>query len=422
VTTNADLALRRFRYPQSDRILWMDQLCIDQDNLQERSEQVNLMWKIFSQADTVLMWLGPDSDSLAPIAKEFIEGLQHRCDTPAKVQYDLDQAMRLEQLPPPGSLKWKAYKTLMALPHFTRVWMLQEVLLASTPKVFWGDIEMSWAQIARAAIWGAESYELQDLSSPEDGGFVVEKDCTMVRELFDGNNISGWSGSNLSWMIGVLAYRHATDPRDKIFAIFNLVPATERFGFKPDYSLSELDVYRGATLHIIALEQSVDLLQNVTYTPSHPLAQGKRWPSWIPRWGDQQDAYICGVEPGKFLPCTGRPLHYSIDEDKNILRLSGLKIGTIIAQVSWPHLSSHHILLSDFEEAWTLIKKYASSKVDSMPLALQLIWTFLACEADHPDESTQDRIREEYRWAFIGKCNSVETLSPYQLCYRSGGD
>lgn len=204
VTANSDLALRRFRLQQCDRILWMDQLCIDQGNPSERSEQVSLMWKIYSRATTVLMWLGSDSEGLAAAGKEFVEELQSRCETPAKLRGELDEGLRQEGLPPPDSVKWVAYKRLMALPYFTRVWMLQEVLLASAAKAFCGEVEISWYHIARAAIWGAESFDLQGLHSVEDHGFVIEQDCTMVRQMLDGNDHSDLGGSSLSWMIGLL--------------------------------------------------------------------------------------------------------------------------------------------------------------------------------------------------------------------------
>ncbi|PVI05405.1 HET-domain-containing protein, partial [Periconia macrospinosa] len=45
--------------PQSQTgYLWIDQICIDQDNTTERSQQVGIMGKIYSKAQRVLIWLG----------------------------------------------------------------------------------------------------------------------------------------------------------------------------------------------------------------------------------------------------------------------------------------------------------------------------------------------------------------------------
>jgi hypothetical protein len=58
VTKNAYLALRDLRYQEKDRILWIDALCIDQNDDKERGEQVQQMGSIYSKAERVIIWLG----------------------------------------------------------------------------------------------------------------------------------------------------------------------------------------------------------------------------------------------------------------------------------------------------------------------------------------------------------------------------
>lgn len=65
VTTNLSLAIRRLRPPEDSRTLWIDALCIDQDNTRERSHQVKKMASIFSQAQKVLVWLGNENAQCA---------------------------------------------------------------------------------------------------------------------------------------------------------------------------------------------------------------------------------------------------------------------------------------------------------------------------------------------------------------------
>ncbi|TVY12667.1 Heterokaryon incompatibility protein 6, OR allele [Lachnellula arida] len=47
VTDNLHAALRRLRFPDQVRVLWIDALCIDQSNLKERSAQVQRMGDIY---------------------------------------------------------------------------------------------------------------------------------------------------------------------------------------------------------------------------------------------------------------------------------------------------------------------------------------------------------------------------------------
>jgi hypothetical protein len=58
-TLNLELALRALRRTESSKTLWVDAICINQANLQERGEQVRFMWQIYNNADCVIAWLGP---------------------------------------------------------------------------------------------------------------------------------------------------------------------------------------------------------------------------------------------------------------------------------------------------------------------------------------------------------------------------
>lgn len=71
ISANLEAALRRLRQAYGDEApgarvrLWIDQICIDQENIQERSQQVQLMYDIYKQAEKVLVWLGPDDICVA---------------------------------------------------------------------------------------------------------------------------------------------------------------------------------------------------------------------------------------------------------------------------------------------------------------------------------------------------------------------
>lgn len=62
ITTNLHVALVQLRSQVSDRIIWIDAVCIDQNNLKERGHQVQQMSKIYREAERVLFWLGPGTE------------------------------------------------------------------------------------------------------------------------------------------------------------------------------------------------------------------------------------------------------------------------------------------------------------------------------------------------------------------------
>ena len=71
VTENLYTALLHLRDRSLERILWIDAICIDQENLEEQGQQVQLMAKIYSKAARVLVWLGETAHS-SDAALEYI--------------------------------------------------------------------------------------------------------------------------------------------------------------------------------------------------------------------------------------------------------------------------------------------------------------------------------------------------------------
>lgn len=80
VTRNLDGALRRLRDPDLDRILWVDAVCINQDDLEERANQVQIMAMIYAYASRVIVWLGEEADG-SKEAMELLREEASRCTT-----------------------------------------------------------------------------------------------------------------------------------------------------------------------------------------------------------------------------------------------------------------------------------------------------------------------------------------------------
>lgn len=63
VTGNLYTALSHLRYKFIERIIWIDAICIDQTNNDEKGQQVQSMAKIYAKAKTVIVWLGEAADN-----------------------------------------------------------------------------------------------------------------------------------------------------------------------------------------------------------------------------------------------------------------------------------------------------------------------------------------------------------------------
>jgi hypothetical protein len=55
-------ALSHLRDPSIERIIWVDAVCINQNDDPEKKHQIGLMSKIYSQANRVIIWLGEAAD------------------------------------------------------------------------------------------------------------------------------------------------------------------------------------------------------------------------------------------------------------------------------------------------------------------------------------------------------------------------
>jgi hypothetical protein len=74
ITPNLHAALVNLRNHYLDRVLWVDAICINQEDIAEKSKQIQLMRKIYAQAGRVIIWLGEafeDGDT----ALEYIRSL-----------------------------------------------------------------------------------------------------------------------------------------------------------------------------------------------------------------------------------------------------------------------------------------------------------------------------------------------------------
>ncbi|KAJ8114391.1 hypothetical protein ONZ43_g4912 [Nemania bipapillata] len=134
VTINLFDALRHLRSLQKTRTLWVDAVCINQEDLEERSKQVLRMRDIYTCAKTVEVWLGPaDDDDFA--AMELVRKLGAIVSDPeeslAKGFYNEYQQAFLDTFESAEPKEVRALCQLFKRPWWTRVWVVQELTLAN---------------------------------------------------------------------------------------------------------------------------------------------------------------------------------------------------------------------------------------------------------------------------------------------------
>ena len=111
VTVNLYAALSRLRDRCFERIMWVDAVCINQANENEKGHQVQSMAKIYGQADRVIVWLGKaadDSDQALEDIRVAAEGEFTNSSNNEKSQ--------------------KAILKLLKRPWFRRIWVREQIL------------------------------------------------------------------------------------------------------------------------------------------------------------------------------------------------------------------------------------------------------------------------------------------------------
>ena len=77
VTRNCEEALRYLRREDGSVDLWVDAVCINQQDQEERAQQVSIMRSIYSKGSKVIVWLGPASGD-SKVALEWIDSIAGR--------------------------------------------------------------------------------------------------------------------------------------------------------------------------------------------------------------------------------------------------------------------------------------------------------------------------------------------------------
>jgi len=157
ITDNLFDALHQLRDLGMRGSLWIDAICIDQGNIDERGEQVAIMGDIYANADAVIIWLGKaDNNTREAFTLISAIGLaSNKADeelslTPASFVFNDPRLYALTDpvIQPLDLRQWGLIMELFDRTWFTRVWVLQEVVLAKNIEVFCGPVTLNYSILA----------------------------------------------------------------------------------------------------------------------------------------------------------------------------------------------------------------------------------------------------------------------------------
>lgn len=256
ITKNLWTAIDVFRHRSKPMILWADQVCIDQHNLQERRRQVALMQRIYSQARHTIIWLG-SVDSVSARAFEFIEKVAElSIDQPTiwdiglriaqfGEEVVLAQNHRLRDFIVRERPGLRALSQLLKRPWFSRMWCFQEVVMSRSLLYFCGPSCCSWKDLYKAVGFCCEE-PLPPIGWSSTGEALKSRE----------EHLAG-RADNMLELLRRTSYCLSTDPRDKIYAVLNVQSRHNAIEISADYTRTIKDVYVDTTTQIIHQTRSL---------------------------------------------------------------------------------------------------------------------------------------------------------------------
>lgn len=246
-------ALRYLRLHDVARSLWIDAVCINQKSLTERSQQVPRMGEIYKRAQQAVVWLGPE-DAGTHMALETVADLSagvvvqwHRRNITTIPGTEAELVKHHPKQSTLSPAQWAALRNFLTRPWFQRLWIRQEVRLASKVVVRCGPLKADWEDIEKVALL---------LEHSEVNSHINLEDILFCRSLFP------YHGSDkLSYILHRSSLCGYSERHDLVYANLALSPAIRVLGIEPDYTLPFAVVYRDLVCKYLQYWGNLEILR-----------------------------------------------------------------------------------------------------------------------------------------------------------------
>jgi hypothetical protein len=311
ISRNLYAALMAYSYPDRTRVIWADAICINQADNADKSQQVAIMADIYRKAKTVLAWLAPAFTHTVE-AMEFMSQLASKAGS-FGISDEGEQHRLIEEFPSINISDAEARDLikdainshvdyLVSRPWFNRVWIVQEVTMATALIVSCGHISMDWTTFSHALeiLRGAYRQIPQGEESKRVEGLKVAWALVRHRNIFRLIDQYGDRNHHLmsNHLWSLMSNRPCTDDRDRVYAMLAMTKSP--YPMTPDYSKTVAEAYTDFTrkyspvthIHFAGMcrRQRKTSPQNSstnTKDRQHPLidiADRDYLPSWVPEF------------------------------------------------------------------------------------------------------------------------------------------
>ncbi|KAI0866601.1 heterokaryon incompatibility protein-domain-containing protein [Xylaria cubensis] len=322
VTQALAQALPYLRYEDRPRILWIDAICVNQEDLEERGRQVERMATLYSCARRVVVWLGAGTRS-----SQF--GLQTLETLRSKISYDIEKDLAYP--PIQAGIPWtaedpiipydensiKAIISLLQRQWFERLWIVQEIRLANDQAVIQaGHKLIKWDAFICSCYYLRSKF--QNFQGNEYLASEFQKSYLRIQPLGVGKP---QVFEDLQRLIWDTRNAKCTDPRDRVYGLLSVVHKSYAIDLRPDYRKSVSEVYQDVVLHILERSKSLRLLTRCELDEF----SNNGIPSWAPNL-----AIPCRYQlPLRDMDAAGVSITHARYLGNGILGVKGTRVATV---------------------------------------------------------------------------------------------
>ena len=343
ITANLEGALRQLRHGNRPRVLWVDAICIAQDDKAERSRQVRIMQEIYANARQVVVWLGQssDGDSRAFVSLQSLKTqLNYQDDSwfLIRLGWYRDRSGRVFSGGAHRSMltdiDYEHLITLLRREWFRRTWVIQEVASSQNVTVYCGDQYIPWEILADVYMTMGDHF----LPVSQLGGAEAHKSLENITAIERARRSqSGPLSMSLFHILVATSFCECTDQRDRIFAVVGLAKDwVERKVLMPDYNTREeavLEVFKDFAIADSNHHKDLRALSCASGPGANSLL-----PSWVPDWRRIENAhpFTRYSDRTKFCASGGMKPEAWHTNNKTILHVTGMQVDSIAVLGSEP--------------------------------------------------------------------------------------
>ncbi|KAI0914183.1 HET-domain-containing protein [Ustulina deusta] len=380
------------------RILWIDAICINQEDLQEKSEQVQLMRDIYHRASRVIVY--PGGDWRSRLAGSLVNELWS-----LGYQYNTDNMDWLSD--EARSPRWRAMADLFSNEYFNRAWVIQEVAVGQKTELYIAGTYIPWMVFASVVEWCFQSNRRHLLSGSAD----KERRTWRTSQTFENVTVmtilrpesEAWTDAagnlthaiDLENLLFITSNFRSADPRDKVFGLIGIARnAGDAALTTPNYSLPVEQVFQNTARAIFSLPRDRRTIHILALAGTGFSGRPRKMPSWVPDFSEERICYPYSnimFPEASFKASGDLPQDIELDYETNSLIVKAITIDQVldISETGPLDWGLHNLELVDVFKVLPILHEFVHAAMD-------------LCEK-HPSSSSlpDQRTSERLWWALI---------------------